>query len=698
MDKSFRLGASIDMACINGNHTMIGSAANPFAGTIDGQSRSISNWTHVSPGTDNIGFISRTTSSGGALIRDLSLLDAVIEGRNQVGILAGAAQFASVHRVRTSGSVTGNDSVGGIVGLSPWGLYESSSSATVTGNGSVGGLVGTTSHFPIASSSFSGAVFASAANAGGLAGNAGGPIVNSYNTGSVTSQANRVGGLAGFGAGWIENSYSTGTVSGTTMVGGLMGEISTNLSYVRNSFSTGSVTGTGGSAANVGVLVGANPGATMNSYYLSTASCDADAATAGVQPCNLIASGSHASLNDFYSVANPPLSSWDFQSTSADGTDDFWEAQAGAFPVAWYLHPQPFTSPFTGAGTASSPYLISSVAEFNRIGSNPRLMRSHFRLTTNLDFGGGSFSQIADSGALFMGNFDGDGFALQNLTQAKGSDGAGLFGYSAQARIRNLIVTGADFSSSRVFAGALAGLFHGTIENCHSSGQVVSTFYTGGLVGFNFGLIERSSSSADLPTTSSAATGGLVGTNYGTIRRSQASGSVVGAAGTGGLVGQSYGLIEDSFSTSPVSFTAGGFPQAYGGLVGFLRGAGQIRNSYATGNITGRSQTGGLVGRREAATTVENCFATGDVTSNSNAANVGLLIGLHAGTLTNSYFLATAYCDANTGTAGIQLCNTTATGTAATLADFFNPATPPMDLWDFDEVWSSDGLSLPSLQ
>jgi hypothetical protein len=106
--------------------------------------------------------------------------------------------------------------------------------ATVTGEESVGGLVGKNDG-TVSNSYFSGNVTGDE-YVGGLLGVNTGTVSNSYSTGSVTGD-NGVGGLVGrsreYGGGTISSSYSTGRVTGDEFTGGLVG---INTGTVSNSF------------------------------------------------------------------------------------------------------------------------------------------------------------------------------------------------------------------------------------------------------------------------------------------------------------------------------------------------------------------------------------------------------------------------------------------------------------------------------
>ena len=120
-------------------------------------------------------------------------------------------------------NVTGNNSVGGLVGFSGDHSRITSSyvTGTVTGNNAVGGLVGVVDKYSRITSSYATGTVTGDYFVGGLVGN-GGDITNSYATGTVTGDYN-VGGLVGHLGGNITNSYAMGKVAGNNGVGGLVG-------------------------------------------------------------------------------------------------------------------------------------------------------------------------------------------------------------------------------------------------------------------------------------------------------------------------------------------------------------------------------------------------------------------------------------------------------------------------------------------
>jgi hypothetical protein len=208
-----------------------------FAGEFDGNGHKISNLSF------NFGFVSQVGLFG-YLASDGSVHDVAAESVNIaacvcVGGLVGLnADYATVSNSYSTGTVTGTEVIGGLVGANTGSLSNSYATGSVTGKSDVGGLVG--------------------ANTGTLS--------NSYATGSVTGYKH-IGGLVGenVGDGTVSNSYATGSVTGTEVIGGLVG-LNADYATVSNSYSTGSVTGT----YYVGGLVGRNYLTTVSNSFWDT--------------------------------------------------------------------------------------------------------------------------------------------------------------------------------------------------------------------------------------------------------------------------------------------------------------------------------------------------------------------------------------------------------------------------------------------
>ena len=117
-------------------------------------------------------------------------------------------------------------------------ITTSYSTGTVTGYTYVGGLVGYNKYGDIATSYSTGTVcgtFSGNQKIGGLVGVNAGRTTTSYSTGPVSGQR-VVGGLVGQTTGSIDMCYSTGMVSGDQNIGGLLGDRHPDYGIVTNCF------------------------------------------------------------------------------------------------------------------------------------------------------------------------------------------------------------------------------------------------------------------------------------------------------------------------------------------------------------------------------------------------------------------------------------------------------------------------------
>jgi len=169
------------------------------------------------------------------------------------GLIGRIDNGVNVHDSYATGAVSGADNVGGLVGRSEDGEVSNCfATGAIAGAFSVGGLIGRTEDSSVSASYATGGVTASGNAVGGLIGGTRGDTVeSSFATGAVTATGNSVGGLIGTSfRGAVRNSYATGAVSGSDDVGGLLGQVSETT--VQTSYSIGAVSGD----ETVGGLVG----------------------------------------------------------------------------------------------------------------------------------------------------------------------------------------------------------------------------------------------------------------------------------------------------------------------------------------------------------------------------------------------------------------------------------------------------------
>ena len=190
---NFYLADNIDLSGYQTGEgwTPIGTSANPFKGTFNGNGYVISNlYINTTASTTNVGLFGVCNT-----LKNVGVENAYVYAPNAdyVGILTGSNRFHAntVTNCYSSGNVVGRSSVGGLGGRLI--VSDCYSKANVTGNSAVGGLIG------------------------------GGTVSNSFSTGNVSGNS-IVGGIAGY-ADFVQNSYITGKVTGNSTVGGIIGSV-----------------------------------------------------------------------------------------------------------------------------------------------------------------------------------------------------------------------------------------------------------------------------------------------------------------------------------------------------------------------------------------------------------------------------------------------------------------------------------------
>jgi hypothetical protein len=344
-----------------------------------------------------------------------------------------------------------------------------------------------------------------------------------------------------------------------------------------------------------------------------------------------------------------------------------------------------------GSGEPGDPYRVATAEQLISIGSDPNLLDKHFVLVNDVDLdpnlpagcvftrsviGADTNDGFGFQGTGFTGRFDGNGHKIENLTiESALGYYVGLFAnIGINGQVERLGVEGISIAGAHYCVGGLAGVNHGIIVACHTSGAVHTgeRLYIeslGGLVGLNTGRIFHSYALTDVfGDSKSSCLGGLVGVNlWGRIVSCHAKGKVTGEDYLGGLAGNNVeGTITDCYARGSVSTE--GFSLYSGGLVGRNQ-AGTIVNCYAATvlcNVNEEWDWGGLVGKNW-----------------PSAAAAGVII---KGAIANSFwdieFSGVRVSDGGTGLATAQMYQQ---GTFVT--------------WDFNDMWIiCEGKDYPRLQ
>lgn len=193
-----------------------------FAGTLDGNGHSIVG-VYINSNEDKTGFFRELSLNSIPTIKNIQLKNIFVAGESQTGGLVGHATFLDCTNVTVMGKISGKDSVGGFVGdgvgrriTGPINFVNCSNYASVEGKeNKVGGIIGNYSN----SGSTNDKIL----------------INNCRNSGSVSGNE-FVGGLGGcFIAETdsqgivVSKSINEGTIGGCSRIGGIIGEIDSNM-------------------------------------------------------------------------------------------------------------------------------------------------------------------------------------------------------------------------------------------------------------------------------------------------------------------------------------------------------------------------------------------------------------------------------------------------------------------------------------
>ncbi len=309
--------------------------------------------------------------------------------------------------------------------------------------------------------------------------------------------------------------------------------------------------------------------------------------------------------------------------------------------------PQETPSDFAGGlGTASSPYLIETPAQLDKVRKYPS---AHFALTGDLTFAaadfepggafynfGKGFRVLFGSSSYFTGSLNGRGHSITGLqvnATGTGDTHAGLFG-RLSGTVRNLALVDCTFTAtstvatSKAYAGSVAGrAVTALISNVTVVGGSVEADWAGGIVGAGSGTtISDVRSSAEVLTeagfdnsVAGGTPGGIAGGIAGELQRSK----LLRASNTGAVRAVSMLASEPSYIEVALA----------GGLVG-LAGSTTVANSYNTGAVVaensatfaGKSSAwaAGIAANADAGAKLTDVYNTGTITSVNGAVTSGI--------------------------------------------------------------------------
>jgi hypothetical protein len=216
------------------------------------------------------------------------------------------------------------------------------------------------------------------------------------------------------------------------------------------------------------------------------------------------------------------------------------------FTLCLLITPKAFTH-ISGGGTATNPYLIGSVANYqtfqgyvNANNTNFIDVDKHWKLTTDLNLASITDPKIGKLEAKFKGVFDGDGHTISfNSIGNSTMENVGLFGYTTRATIRNLEVIGNNVEGTASVGGLIGcAEYETTIENVHvkiNNNLTCHSRYCGGLIAYLSVGLGETAYIKDCSVTGTATLGNSV---Y--------------PRGAGGLIGVIYNLTSSTSSSQVI--------------------------------------------------------------------------------------------------------------------------------------------------
>ncbi|MBU2067457.1 MAG: filamentous hemagglutinin N-terminal domain-containing protein, partial [Gammaproteobacteria bacterium] len=509
---NYAVGSNIDLSSIN-NWVPVGNGSSSFSGQFAGLGHTLSNLTISRSSEEYVGLFGRANNS---VIRDIGLVGGNVTGAKFGGGLAGSNDNgATISNAYASGVevMTSGDYVGGLVGNNYGGrIINAYATGSVSGNENVGGLAGGNDNS--------------------------GTISNAYATGSVNGQ-NYVGGLVGRNAGNISNAYATGNVTGGAALGGLVGY---NLGgTINNAYATGSVSG----PTLVGGLVGWNQAGTIsNAYWDSISTGKSNALGVGSETVTDISSNryNHTSYTGLGTWAPVTGTSNVYAASDSNGVQ--WmmvEGQTRPFLASEYstsisnAHQLQLMAYNLGAHYTLAKDIDASATS----GSNASGMWST-----------SGFVPVGDNSNPFTGTFNGLSHTISDLViNRSGTSYVGLFGYTSSASMISDIGLVGGSVQGRDNVGGMVGYNDAIINNAYVTANVSGQESVGGIAGVNTKFISNAYTSGNVSGTNYVGgVVGYNSSGAGGISNTYTTGSVSGSSNVGGLAGLIInGFVSSSF-------------------------------------------------------------------------------------------------------------------------------------------------------
>lgn len=314
--------------------------------------------------------------------------------------------------------------------------------------------------------------------------------------------------------------------------------------------------------------------------------------------------------------------------------------------------------PLTGDGTQASPYLITSVNDWNNLaayidGTHDRFTGKFLRLTADLTFTSAPAMLFGGDADLLEGTLDGDGHTVDfgnGLFVPDNTYRAPIRTVGADGKICNFTFRG-TIKAGKANCGAVTARLYGTVSNVAShinftgtSGvSVFGTSYAGARLekAVNHGTI--TGASTYLGALLADAGDGTILTdcgNVGTVHNTFSGSAPSTGQSIGGLIGSAkYVKMTRCYNTGRLTFAKPEVMYGVGGLIGWCRTTSGSKDStvlqdcYNTAAVEAGFMIGGLISNLDYSSTalnpiiIRNCYNTGDIISRATASKTNGAIG-----------------------------------------------------------------------
>lgn len=357
-----------------------------------------------------------------------------------------------------------------------------------------------------------------------------------------------------------------------------------------------------------------------------------------------------------------------------------------------------------GNGSEEHPYYVFGESELNKIGRIYDLSASYalmndVALTSSFQPIG--FNTDSNSWIGFSGKFDGNGYSIKGMNLNGTYNHAGLFStINAGAEVKDLTILDSTISGSYAYAGTLAGIVSGNVENVMVKNATIEN------------------------TNNTNITGAFAGLYNGTkLQVSAVEGATINVSNTdhaivGGFVGKVDVATIQATYANDVTITSGQNCQAIGGFVGefvITSENGSIQQSYANttldkhngGNYAGIY--GAFIGRIVESGTGFDVVSTmlrhliGNIAIKAN--DTDIVDTDMVGSFNNTYFIVlndaytdkTVFYNTEASLYMVRGFASVADAVATNSYIFYAVDKANIVMWDTDYIWSLSSTRLPML-